>query len=415
MQCAVALRPRYIRRGKEETCQDHPGARPGDHQLARHRLRRATASIAPCAQQEFRQIFPQPGWVEHDPEEIWATQLARGARGAREGRARRRRHRRDRHHQPARDRRCSGTARPAQPIAQRDRLAGPAHRRAVRAPARAPGTSAASASSTGLVLDPYFSGTKIALAARQRAGRARARRRGELAFGTIDSWLVWKLTGGARARHRRHQRLAHAAVRHPRAATGTTSCCGCSACRARCCPRSSRRARCYGDDAGRARRRRCRSPASRAISRRRCSARLLRARQGEEHLRHRLLHADEHGDAAASHRSTGCSPRRVAARRRQPSTRSRAACSSAARRCSGCATGWHHRASAEVEELARERAGQRRRRISCPAFAGLGAPHWDPYARGAILGHHARHDRRAPRARRARRHRVPGRPTSSTR
>ena len=49
--------------------------------------------------------------------------------------------------------------------------------------------------------------------------------RGELAFGTIDTWLVWNLTGGARARDRPVERLAHAALRHPHAATGTTSCC----------------------------------------------------------------------------------------------------------------------------------------------------------------------------------------------
>ncbi len=66
------------------------------------------------------------------------------------------------------------------------------------------------------MLDAYFSGTKLKwLLDHVPGARARAER-GELAFGTIDSWLIWNLTGGARARHRRDQRLPHAALQHPR-------------------------------------------------------------------------------------------------------------------------------------------------------------------------------------------------------
>ena len=84
--------------------------------------------------------------------------------------------------------------------------------------------------------------------------------------------------------------------------------------------------------------------------------------------------------------------------------------------CSGCATGSGIiETSAEIEALARERARQRRRRISCPAFAGLGAPHWDPHARGAISGSRAA----PPRAHIARAaleaHRVPDRRLAATR
>ena len=93
---------------------------------------------------------------------------------------------------------------------------------------------------TGLVLDAYFSGTKLAWLLDHVPGARRRAERGELAFGTIDSWLVWNLTERRGARHRCDQRLPHAALR-PHRATGTTSCSRCSTCRARCCRGSSRR------------------------------------------------------------------------------------------------------------------------------------------------------------------------------
>ena len=99
------------------------------------------------------------------------------------------------------------------PVAQRHRLAGPPHRRPLRRTARAR-TRAAVPQKTGLVLDPYFSGTKLRGCSTTCRARARAPSAASCAFGTIDCWLVWNLTGGAHARHRRHQRLAHAAVRH---------------------------------------------------------------------------------------------------------------------------------------------------------------------------------------------------------
>ena len=93
---------------------------------------------------------------------------------------------------------------------------------------RAAGHAALFAARTGLVLDAYFSGTKLKwLLDHVPGARARAAR-GELAFGTIDTWLVWNLTGGARARHRRLERQPHAAVQHSHAATGTTRCSRCS-------------------------------------------------------------------------------------------------------------------------------------------------------------------------------------------
>jgi glycerol kinase len=72
---------------------------------------------------------------------------------------------------------------------------------------------------TGLLLDPYFSGSKLAWLLDNVDGARRAEA-GKLAFGTIDSWLIWKLTGGKRACHRCHQRRAHAALQHPGGALG---------------------------------------------------------------------------------------------------------------------------------------------------------------------------------------------------
>ncbi|WP_374665254.1 glycerol kinase GlpK [Ramlibacter sp.] len=149
------------------------------------------------AQQEFRQHFPQPGWVEHDAREIWATQHAVALQAMQAA--------------------CGGTpdARLFAALAitnQRettvlwDRATGqpvaPAivwqdRRTAAACDAlRAAGHTPRIQRKTGLLIDAYFSGTKLAwLLDHVPGARARAER-GELAFGTIDSWLVWNLTGG---------------------------------------------------------------------------------------------------------------------------------------------------------------------------------------------------------------------------
>jgi glycerol kinase len=150
--------------------------------------------ILASAQQEFRQIFPQPGWVEHDALEIWRTQRdvasqaiaaaalspadigAIGITNQRETTVLWER----------------ATGRPvANAIVWQDR------RTASRCDAlRQAGHEALFAGKTGLILDAYFSGTKLAWLLDNVAGaRARAER-GELAFGTIDSWLAWQLSGG---------------------------------------------------------------------------------------------------------------------------------------------------------------------------------------------------------------------------
>ena len=77
---------------------------------------------------------------------------------------------------------------------------------------------------------------------------------------------------------------------------------------------------------------------------------------------------------------------RVAARRTRWTTRSKAACSSPARSCNGCATGCGSSAAPPRSRRSRRACPTTAASIWCPAFAGLGAPHWDPYARGAIFG-----------------------------
>ena len=146
------------------------------------------------AQREFRQIYPQPGWVEHDPEEIWQTQLAT----AREALARA--------GLTAHDIAAIGITNQRETTVLWNRRTGqPIHNAIVWqdrrgeplcAQLRAHGLQEQVRRSTGLVIDSYFSATKIRWLLDHVNGAHIAAARGELAFGTIDSWLLWKLTGG---------------------------------------------------------------------------------------------------------------------------------------------------------------------------------------------------------------------------
>ncbi|HEX7062960.1 MAG TPA: glycerol kinase GlpK [Woeseiaceae bacterium] len=151
-------------------------------------------TVVALAQQEFRQLFPAPGWIEHDPQEIWQSQI----RVAREALARGRLEAdaiaaigitNQRETTLLWER---ATGRPvANAIVWQDR------RTAELCDAlKERGLEPLFRSRTGLVIDPYFSGTKLAWLLEHVSGaRARAEA-GELAFGTVDSWLVWNLTGG---------------------------------------------------------------------------------------------------------------------------------------------------------------------------------------------------------------------------
>ncbi|MEJ5999795.1 glycerol kinase GlpK [Paucibacter soli] len=150
--------------------------------------------VVAMAQREFRQLYPQPGWVEHDAEEIWASQLAT----AREALAKAGISARQvlalgitnqRETTLLWDRQTGQPLHPA--IVWQDRRTEP-----LCAELRAQGLAPLVSEHTGLVIDPYFSGTKLRwLLDHVPGARARAER-GELAFGTVDSWLVWKLTNG---------------------------------------------------------------------------------------------------------------------------------------------------------------------------------------------------------------------------
>ncbi|MCB1693769.1 MAG: glycerol kinase, partial [Pseudomonadales bacterium] len=152
------------------------------------------SNILSVAQQEFAQHFPKAGWVEHDPEEIWQTTLAvcREAIG--------------KSGKQAPDIAAIGITNQRETTIVWDRKTGETVYPAIvwqdRRTAdyceslKGQGLEADITAKTGLLLDPYFSGTKIRwILDNVEGARARADA-GELAFGTVDSFLLWRLTGG---------------------------------------------------------------------------------------------------------------------------------------------------------------------------------------------------------------------------
>jgi glycerol kinase len=151
-------------------------------------------SVAATAQQEFPQHFPASGWVEHDPEDIWNTTVATCRQALRQAGA------------EAADVAAIGITNQRETTLVWDRKTGaPIHRAIVWqdrrtadicARLKADGHEPAISARTGLIIDPYFSATKIGWLLDHVAGaRARAER-GELLFGTVDCYLLWRLTGG---------------------------------------------------------------------------------------------------------------------------------------------------------------------------------------------------------------------------
>jgi glycerol kinase len=157
-------------------------------------FRRDGTPIA-SAQQEFRQIFPRAGWVEHDPEEIWRTQRDVASQALAQAGL------------TGRDVAAIGITNQRETTVLWDRTTGRPvsnaivwqdRRTASRCDAlRQAGREAFFAERTGLLLDAYFSGTKLEWLLDHVAGARERAERGELAFGTIDTWLAWQLTGGA--------------------------------------------------------------------------------------------------------------------------------------------------------------------------------------------------------------------------
>ncbi|VVE79910.1 glycerol kinase GlpK [Pandoraea sputorum] len=150
--------------------------------------------VVATAQKEFRQIYPHPGWVEHDPREIWATQAGVAAEALTHAGV------------GGSDIAAIGITNQRETTVVWDRRTGePVYNAIVwqdRRTAdfcdtlRAQGNEALVAQRTGLRIDSYFSGTKIRWILDNVDGAREAAEAGHLAFGTVDSWLVWHLTGG---------------------------------------------------------------------------------------------------------------------------------------------------------------------------------------------------------------------------
>jgi glycerol kinase len=157
-------------------------------------LFRTDTSIAAFAQREFAQHFPADGEVEHEPEDLWATTLETCRSAMREASA------------SARDIVAIGIANQRETTLLWHRASGrPVHRAIVWQDRRTAdlcarlkdgGHEPLFAAKTGLLLDPYFSGTKLAWLLRSTAQTGDFAARGELAFGTVDTYLLWRLTGG---------------------------------------------------------------------------------------------------------------------------------------------------------------------------------------------------------------------------
>jgi len=155
----------------------------------------AAGRIVSMAQRELRQIYPQPGWVEHDPMEIWQTQLDTAREAL------------QRAGLQAADLAGIGITNQRETTVLWDRRTGvPVHHAIVWQDRRTEplcrqlrdeGLAEPVRQRTGLVIDPYFSGTKLNWLLQHVPGARAAADAGHLAFGTVDSWLLWNLTGGA--------------------------------------------------------------------------------------------------------------------------------------------------------------------------------------------------------------------------
>jgi glycerol kinase len=151
-------------------------------------------SIVAVAQKEFPQIFPKPGWVEHDPRDIWSSQAGVAAEALTKARVR------------ADDIAAIGITNQRETAIVWDRATGEPIMNAIvwqdrRTAAicdrlRKQKLERVIRRKTGLVIDAYFSATKVQWMLQNVKGAKAKAKAGELAFGTVDSWLVWNLTGG---------------------------------------------------------------------------------------------------------------------------------------------------------------------------------------------------------------------------
>lgn len=155
----------------------------------------AQGRLVAQSQQELSQIYPQPGWVEHDPEEIWRTQLATARDALTKAGLQ------------AHQMQAVGITNQRETTVVWNRQTGaPIHHAIVWQDRRAEptcvelrkqGLAGTIQAKTGLLVDAYFSGTKLKWLLDNVPGARQQANNGELAFGTVDSWLIWRLTGGA--------------------------------------------------------------------------------------------------------------------------------------------------------------------------------------------------------------------------
>ncbi|MBC7939967.1 MAG: glycerol kinase, partial [Chitinophagaceae bacterium] len=151
--------------------------------------------VVAMAQREFRQIYPQPGWVEHDPRDLWRTQLETAREVLAQAGLK------------ATDMHALGITNQRETTLVWDRKTGePVYNAIVWQDRRAENSCAALRErglgdtvlqKTGLRIDAYFSGTKLQWILDNVRGVRQRAHAGELAFGTVDSWLIWQLTGGS--------------------------------------------------------------------------------------------------------------------------------------------------------------------------------------------------------------------------
>ena len=166
-------------------------------------------NICSMAQMEFKQIFPKPGWVEHDPMEIWSSQIAVAAKamgkiGVTE-----------------KNIAAIGITNQRETTIVWEKATGkPVYTRSSGSAAglqKSGGTGkktdlVKNPQKTGLIPDAYFSATKLAWILDHIEQAQRTCKNGELLFGTVDTWLIWKLTGGHKTCHRLHQCIQNDAL-----------------------------------------------------------------------------------------------------------------------------------------------------------------------------------------------------------
>ena len=156
----------------------------------------AQGQVRTVAQKEFEQVYPNPGWVEHDPNEIWSTQMGTASEAL------------SRANIGAEDLAAIGITNQRETTIVWDRATGePIHNAIVWQDRRTSGRCDRLKdqghrdriqSKTGLIIDAYFSGTKIKWILDHVDGARERAQNGDLAFGTVDSWLVWRMTDGQR-------------------------------------------------------------------------------------------------------------------------------------------------------------------------------------------------------------------------